>query len=701
VIVTNDSVVKIIDFGLAKLIGSKGITKTPSTMGTVAYMSPEQTQGETVDHRTDIWSLGVILYEMLTGQLPFKGEYDQAVVYSILNEEPKPLTDIRPDLPMALAQVVEKALQKDRHARYQHVDEMLADLRQLKGEVTPRAITPTSKKRARTLALSGFILAAAILALLGYLLWPQPQQEIAERIPVAVADFVNETKEDELDGLSGMLITALEQSRRLAVLTRSRMFDVLKQMGKENIDHVGEDLGKEICQRTRVKTLVVPSIRKFGKLYTIDLKILDLQKNQYLFTTNETGEGHESIPGLIDKLSMKTRAGMEERTSDIRATRVKVSDVTTINLEAYRHYFLGEQLVNKMQFAEAQEEFKKAIALDSTFGLAYFQLAYATAWSLGNEHLGIEPIQKAMTLIERIPEKERYLVRAESARLGTGDGEAYAEALLILKEMERLYPDGKEMLFRIGDYSYHSGQYATASEYFEKVLAIDPTFSRAYEHLTWTYGDMKSFKNALVSAQRYVSAVGSPESYRLLAGAYFRLGEVATGLKTLKQAQTLFPDRDEIGDASVDFYIRLEEYDNSEAELKRLLAKYQTDEAKRLYHLKLAHFYPYIGKYREGLRYFDKLLESYAQAHDTAGVVDIQIFKAYYFFWGWNDTGQARMELKKIFPFVNKLLYVYRQNLPVLYTYLGDFVQAEELARNKYKLVEICLPVFTHLQRKT
>ncbi|MBI4429365.1 MAG: serine/threonine protein kinase, partial [Ignavibacteriales bacterium] len=249
--VNSKNQIKVMDFGLAKLKGSLKLTRTSSTVGTLAYMAPEQIQGGEVDSKSDIFSFGIMLFEMLAGHSPFRGEHEAAMVYSIVNEDPDSLTKYLPDASSELTHILGRALEKDPEDRYQTVHDMVIDLRRLKKETskvhrsavheTPPPSQPASPEpsmpsqsqqrhattsvtfnipslNARSLLIPGIALIGVMVAALSYFLFFAQSSSNEERVPVVVADFVNETKEPELDGLSGMLITALEQSRRLDVL---------------------------------------------------------------------------------------------------------------------------------------------------------------------------------------------------------------------------------------------------------------------------------------------------------------------------------------------------------------------------------------------------------------------------------------------------------------------------------------------------
>jgi len=683
IMITEDEQVKIVDFGLAKLSGKTQLTGEGKTLGTIAYMSPEQARGELVDHRTDIWSLGVVIYEMITGQLPFKGEYEQAVVHSIINEIPYPLSGLRTALPIDLEKIVNKCLEKDPTDRYQHMDELIVDLRHL-GAQSDSIQTSHLQEGQRTTPSTfykrwlwpGFLLIGLITFILFYFLWVQ-EVESKERIPVAVADFVNDSDEQELDGLSGMLITALEQSHRLKVLTRSRMFDILKQLGKDNIGRIDETTGREICQKANINMLALATIRKFGKVYTIDFKLLEIEENEYLFTTMEKGEGKESIPSLIDHLSEKIREGLQEKLAEIQANSQKIAQVTTPNLEAYQHYFRGEEFINKLKFREAREEFLKAIKLDSTFGLAYYRLAYAIDWER-EKASARRYIQKAMNLLDRIPEKEKYLVRAEYLNIEEGFG----QGLTVLREMEKIYPDNKEMIYNIGDWSYHLGDFSIAKNYLEKVLETDPDFERALQHLTWTYRELGQYDKMLEIAMRYVDVSASNESFELLAQAYVLKGDTERGIKYLKESLKQQPDNSELTVAIANIYIQMDKYKEAEEELTTLIQKDKSIEVQQLGYQNLVRLYPYIGKYQALFEAINKQIAWARQRHDVTMESYYTVNQALYRVRKYDDISKGWEQATTTFPLQSKIdYYLYWNTLQLLYVCHGDYQLADSLAR--------------------
>ena len=316
ILLSNDGVAKIVDFGLAKLSGQTKLTKAGSTLGTVAYMSPEQARGETVDHRSDIWSVGIVLYEMISGQTPFKGDYEQAVVYSIINETQDALTGLRAGVPMELEWIVNKALAKDANERYQHMDELLVDLKRLKKDsdssipVKPveNGKKESTKKRIRTIIIaSSIILLIAIILSLGKIIFFE-EIPFTEPIPIVVISFKNQTGDKSYDYLQeaipNLLITSLEQSKYLRVITWERMYDLLKQLGRENVDIIDKKLGFELCRLEGVEAIILGTFVKAGDIFATDVKVLDVQSKRLLKSASSKGEGVGSIlQNQIDELS--------------------------------------------------------------------------------------------------------------------------------------------------------------------------------------------------------------------------------------------------------------------------------------------------------------------------------------------------------------------------------------------------------------
>jgi serine/threonine protein kinase/Tfp pilus assembly protein PilF len=336
IMLIDEGLVKIMDFGLAKLKGVSKLTKTGTTLGTIQYMSPEQARGIEVDQRSDIFSFGVVLYEIITGQLPFRGEHEAAIIYSIINETPEPLARFKANVPKGLQRIVDKAMEKNREERYQHVDDMLADVRKLKRALESEAEQPSTKK-------------------------PQPS--------IAVLPFVNLSADKEqeyfCDGMAEEIINALTQVEGLRVVARTSAFSF---RGKE-IDI------RETGRKLNVETLLEGSVRKAGNRVRITAQLINVSDGYHLWSQRFDRDLADVFAiqddislAIVDKLKVKLLGEEKE----------KILKRYTQNLEAYDLYLKGRYHWNRRTpeaLRKAMVLFEQVIQKDPNYTLAYAGLA--------------------------------------------------------------------------------------------------------------------------------------------------------------------------------------------------------------------------------------------------------------------------------------------------------------------------------------
>ncbi len=532
VFLLDDAQVKLLDFGLAHALGRRR-----QDGGTPAYMAPEQWRGAPEDERTDVFALGVLLFRMLSGELPFPEDDDGKAA---LASRPAPRLEI-PELP-ALGPYVARMLQKDPVERPRDGAAVLAALSAFQRELDRTPSGPTAPIRAQRhgarrtavlVAAAGLVIAAVVAALVLLRPWRWvPGADAGGPITVAVADFANQTGEPDLDGLSGMLITSLEQSQRLSVLTRVRMLDVLRQMGKGDVKTVDEPLGRELALSAGVRALVLASIRRFDQLYAIELKVLDPVKSEYLFTVQEQGRGKASVPAMIDRLSEETREKLRESPAEVQASSAKVADLTTSSLEAYQHYFRGEQLKEAIRYEPAIDEYRKAIAVDAAFPLAHYRIAYLGKFTGMDDAERRAHMDAALRAADRVPAKERVLIQAWKAVM---DGRSQ-DAHQLYDRAVQAYPQDKEVLFMAGDQYVHEDRWAEALPYMERSVALDPTFEPALMHEADCLSALGRRDELEAMARRWTERTPSAPGFRALAEAYGAAGRVDDTIAAARRA---------------------------------------------------------------------------------------------------------------------------------------------------------------------
>ncbi len=531
IMVTESGQVKIMDFGLAKMGGDVHLTKTGMTLGTAAYMSPEQARGEVVDQRTDIWAFGVVLYEMLTGQLPFRGVYEAAMMYSILNEDPPPISSLRHEVPPVLEAIAHKALAKKVDERFQHIEEVLVDLKsptRAPASEAAKTITPNLPKRKRAFLYVG--ISALLVALIAVALYfiPKPAASIDAIAVLPLTNLSGDPNQEYFaDGMTEALISVLGQIEALRVISRTSVMQY--KGGTKPLPAIGRELN--------VDAVVEGSVQSSGNRVNISVRLIAAETEKRLWSESFERE-------LRDVLTLQREVTLAiAREIKVQVTpneQARLKQTQEVDPDAYELYLLGRKFREKETSESLQQAvayFEQAIAKDPNFAPAYaelvvpyFLLELRTWGKARTESKARQAATKALELDNTIAEAHTALgiIREFYDWDWPGAEEALRRAIA-------LTPSNSEAHNEYGFFLCRKGRMETGLAEMKRAYALDPLSEGANHGVAFAYYRNRQYDEAIKHCQRALTFYPNSAYFHYKLGqAYLLKREYAKAVSVLE-----------------------------------------------------------------------------------------------------------------------------------------------------------------------